>query len=290
MTSGLDNLSLALFTALAPAGVVAFIIMALARLFAIDHERAVRIDRMIALPFAVALVGFIASATHLGTPANALHVFSGVGTSPLSNEVLAAVMFLFLAGSYWMVAFKVNFPDAAAKPWLLVACLAGIALLACTSQAYAVRTVPTWNTPYSPANLLLTGLFEGTVLSQLFLAAAKVPLSRWSFLLVGLGAASLAAGVISMLAQNAYLASIANNEISAASLGAGLPSCHRHLRPRRGWRAPPRQLGPATPSNRVCAPHPAYRRRHPRLRRRLCNTHCVLQSAYDRRILARRNH
>ena len=61
MTSGLDNLSLALFTALAPAGVVAFIIMALARLFAIDHERAVRIDRMIALPFAVALVGFIAS-------------------------------------------------------------------------------------------------------------------------------------------------------------------------------------------------------------------------------------
>ena len=160
MTSGLDNLSLALFTALAPAGVVAFIIMALARLFAIDHERAVRIDRMIALPFAVALVGFIASATHLGTPANALHVFSGVGTSPLSNEVLAAVMFLFLAGSYWMVAFKVNFPDAAAKPWLLVACLAGIALLACTSQAYAVRTVPTWNTPYSPANLLLTGLFE----------------------------------------------------------------------------------------------------------------------------------
>ena len=97
MTSGLDNLSLALFTALAPAGVVAFIIMALARLFAIDHERAVRIDRMIALPFAVALVGFIASATHLGTPANALHVFSGVGTSPLSNEVLAAVMFLFLA-------------------------------------------------------------------------------------------------------------------------------------------------------------------------------------------------
>lgn len=247
MTSGLDNLSLALFTALAPAGVVAFIIMALARLFAIDHERAVRIDRMIALPFAVALVGFIASATHLGTPANALHVFSGVGTSPLSNEVLAAVMFLFLAGSYWMVAFKVNFPDAAAKPWLLVACLAGIALLACTSQAYAVRTVPTWNTPYSPANLLLTGLFEGTVLSQLFLAAAKVPLSRWSFLLVGLGAASLAAGVVSMLAQNAYLASIANNEISAASLGAGLPSCHRHLRPRRagallldGWALRPR--------------------------------------------------
>ena len=78
MTSGLDNLSLALFTALAPAGVVAFIVLALARIFSADHDRAVRIDRMIALPFAVALLGFIASATHLGTPANALHVFAGV--------------------------------------------------------------------------------------------------------------------------------------------------------------------------------------------------------------------
>ena len=116
MTSGLDNLSLALFTALAPAGVVAFIVLALARIFSADHDRAVRIDRMIALPFAVALLGFIASATHLGTPANALHVFAGVGTSPLSNEVLSAVVFLFLSGSYWMAAFKVNFPDALAKP------------------------------------------------------------------------------------------------------------------------------------------------------------------------------
>lgn len=223
MTSGLDNLSLALFTALAPAGVVAFIIMALARLFAIDHERAVRIDRMIALPFAVALVGFIASATHLGTPANALHVFSGVGTSPLSNEVLACRDVLVPG---WILL------DGRLQGELSRCCCEAMAArrlpcrnrpLACTSQAYAVRTVPTWNTPYSPANLLLTGLFEGTVLSQLFLAAAKVPLSRWSFLLVGLGAASLAAGVVSMLAQNAYLASIANNEISAASLAPGYP-------------------------------------------------------------------
>lgn len=279
MTSGLDNLSLALFTALAPAGVVAFIIMALARLFAIDHERTVRIDRMIALPFAVALVGFIASATHLGTPANALHVFSGVGTSPLSNEVLAAVMFLFLAGSYWMVAFKVNFPDAAAKPWLLVACLAGIALLACTSQAYAVRTVPTWNTPYSPANLLLTGLFEGIVLSQLFLAAAKVPLSRWSFLLVGLGAASLAAGVVSMLAQNAYLASIANNgypqpRLRRATLLSSASSPSSGLARSSSTAGP---CDPEQPSVRAssCVSPPPSSPSPPSLQHALCSTICI---------------
>lgn len=218
MTSGLDNLSLALFTALAPAGVVAFIVLASARVFAADHDRAVRIDRAIALPFAAALLGFIASATHLGTPANALHVFAGVGSSPLSNEVLAAVAFLFLTGSYWMAAFKVSFPDKLAKPWLIIACLAGIALLACTSQAYAVRTVPTWNTPYTPANLLLAALFEGAVLGQLFLTVANVPLRRAGAVLTGFAAGGLVANIAVMIAQNVALGTIANNEFAAATL------------------------------------------------------------------------
>lgn len=221
MTSGLDNLSLALFTALAPAGVVAFIVLASARVLTADHDRAVRIDRVIALPFAVALLGFIASATHLGTPANALHVFAGVGSSPLSNEVLAAVVFLFLTGSYWMVAFKINFPDMLAKPWLIVACLAGIALLGCTSQAYAVRTVPTWNTPYTPANLLLAGLFEGAVLSQLFLTAANVPLRRAGAVLTGFAAGGFVANIAVMIAQNTALGTIANNEFAATALAPG---------------------------------------------------------------------
>ncbi|MFR1640871.1 MAG: dimethyl sulfoxide reductase anchor subunit family protein, partial [Eggerthellaceae bacterium] len=133
----------------------------------------VRIDRMIALPFSVVLIGFIASATHLGTPANALHVFSGVGRSPLSNEVLSAVAFLFLVGSYWMMAFKERFPDAVAKPWLALACLAGIALIACTSMAYNVDTVPTWDTAFTPANLVLAALLAGPVLGLLFLELAQ---------------------------------------------------------------------------------------------------------------------
>ena len=160
MTSGFDAFSLALFTSLAPAGVVAFLALALVRLGSHDHDAAVRIDRMIALPFSVVLAGFIASATHLGTPANALHVFSGIGRSPLSNEVLSAVAFLFLVGSYWMMAFKEHFSDAVAKPWLALACLAGMGLIACTSVAYGVDTVPTWDTAFTPANLVLSALFK----------------------------------------------------------------------------------------------------------------------------------
>lgn len=223
MTSGFDPFSLALFTALAPAGVVAFIVLALVRLARRDHNEAVRIDRMIALPFSVALIGFIASATHLGTPANALHVFAGVGRSPLSNEVLSAVVFLFLVGAYWMCAFKVNFPDALARIWLAVACAAGIVLLAGTALAYSTRTVLTWNTPFVPANLVLTACMAGFVLALLFLSVAQVSSRGIEVALVVLSLVALIVGTLSMGLQVAHLAGIANNETSALSLVPNYP-------------------------------------------------------------------
>ncbi|WP_442904588.1 DmsC/YnfH family molybdoenzyme membrane anchor subunit [Gordonibacter sp.] len=74
---------------------IACIASALARLGTASREEAVRIDRMCACPFSVCLVGFIASATHLGTPANALHVFWSIGRSTLSNEVRNARWAIF---------------------------------------------------------------------------------------------------------------------------------------------------------------------------------------------------
>ena len=205
MTSGFDAFSLGLFTSLAPAGVVAFLALALVRLWSRDRTASVRIDRMIALPFSVVLIGFIASATHLGTPANALHVFSGVGRSPLSNEVLSAVAFLFLVGSYWMMAFKERFPDAVAKPWLALACLAGIALIACTSMAYNVDTVPTWDTAFTPANLVLAALLAGPVLGLLFLELAQVRPRALAL-------------------HQESLSAIANNEFAASTLAPSYPA------------------------------------------------------------------
>lgn len=216
MTSGFDAFSLGLFTSLAPAGVVAFLALALVRLWSRDRTASVRIDRMIALPFSVVLIGFIASATHLGTPANALHVFSGVGRSPLSNEVLSAVAFLFLVGSYWMMAFKERFPDAVAKPWLALACLAGIALIACTSMAYNVDTVPTWDTAFTPANLVLAALLAGPVLGLLFLELAQVrprALER-----------ALVAGTVVLALHQESLSAIANNEFAASTLAPSYPA------------------------------------------------------------------
>lgn len=218
MSSGFDEFSLAVFTTLAPAGALAFLAVALARLFARNHDAAVRLDRITALPFSVMLVGFIASATHLGTPANALHVFSGVGRSPLSNEVCAAVVFLFLVGSYWMCAFKRRFPDAVARPWLVLASVAGLAFVACTSLAYSVDTVPTWNTLFTPVNLWLSALLAGPTLGLLFLRVTRVDARRLSAALVVVSVLALVAGTIILYLHHQSLGGIANNELVASAL------------------------------------------------------------------------
>ncbi len=218
MTSGFDALSLAIFTSLAPSGAVAFIVVALVRIGTRDHDAAVRLDRIMALPFSIALVGFIASATHLGTPANALHVFSGIGRSPLSNEVFSAVLFLFLVGSYWMAAFKQRFANGLAHVWLILACGASAAFIACTSCAYSVATVPTWNTAYTPANLVLSALLAGPTLALLFLEAARVNPRFLGGSLVAASGAALLAGTAVLALQSASLPSFANNELSASAL------------------------------------------------------------------------
>ena len=128
------------------------------------------------------------------------------------------MIFLFLVGAYWMSAFKVNFPDCLARPWLTVACAAGLALIACTSLAYSARTVPTWDTPYTPANLILAACLAGPVLALPFLALARVRRRSIERALVVGAAAALVLGTASLAMQNVDLATIANNEVSALSL------------------------------------------------------------------------
>ena len=101
ISTALNEITLVLFTTLAPSGAVAYVIMGMAALRAQGDERK-RLSGALLIPFLVTLVGLVASATHLGNPDNALYVFSRVGASPLSNEVCAAVLFLGISGLHWL--------------------------------------------------------------------------------------------------------------------------------------------------------------------------------------------
>ena len=105
----LEEMPLVLFTALAPSGTVCMVaLMALLLSHRFELEYCPRLNQAMWLPLAVTTVGLVAAAAHLGTPANALYVFSGVGRSPLSNEVACAVLFLVVCGVNWLLSFIRN--------------------------------------------------------------------------------------------------------------------------------------------------------------------------------------
>ncbi|MFR0868589.1 MAG: hypothetical protein ACLSGS_06000 [Adlercreutzia sp.] len=66
-----------------------------------------------------------------------------------------------------------------AKPWLALACLAGIALIACTSMAYNVDTVPPGYRIHA-GEPRLAALLAGPVLGLLFLELAQCGRARSS--------------------------------------------------------------------------------------------------------------
>ena len=99
------ELPLALFTTLAPIGAGAFVALAVAFFTTkFSDEQLRKIDRMTAIPVVALVAGFICAFFHLASPMHAFGVFAGVGASPLSNELLAGVVFAVLAIVYWIVA------------------------------------------------------------------------------------------------------------------------------------------------------------------------------------------
>lgn len=162
---GFSGGSLAVFTALAPAGAVAFALTTMYLLAHRDTAAAVRdgMNHALIVSLAVAWAGFIASSTHLGTPANALHAVDGIGRSPLSNEVTAVVAFLFAAGVYWLCTFKLSYSRWFANTLAVASVVACAAMVAMVAFAYSVPTVSSWDTWHAPANLGPAALVGGCV-------------------------------------------------------------------------------------------------------------------------------
>lgn len=214
-----NEITLVLFTTLAPSGAVAYAIMGAAALRARGDERK-RVSGALLVPFLVTLVGLVASATHLGNPDNALYVFSRVGASPLSNEVCAAVLFLGASGSHWLYQFAEHARPRVQNALLGAAIVASFAFLASVAFAYASRTVVTWDTPFVPVALCLNALVGGPVL-----ALAGLRFSRWSPLagraggaLLALSLAALVANVAVYAAQGASVLSMRNYLVSVEQL------------------------------------------------------------------------
>ena len=178
MISGFDTalgeVTLVLFTTLAPSGAIALVLVAAVLLFSkLESTMRARISTFMCIPLVVTMVGLVASATHLGNPANALYVFLHFGSSPLSNEVVSAVGLLACSGLYWLYSFSVK-PFAWLQRLLLAMIAAtGIVFVAMVSLAYSVDTIVTWSLPMVPISLWLNALVGGPLLAAITLYAAQ---------------------------------------------------------------------------------------------------------------------
>ena len=219
-----SEITLVLFTTLAPSGAVAYALMSLPIVkggLADDVHR--RIDKALAIPLIATLVGLVASATHLGNPANALYVFMGVGRSPLSNEVSCAVVFLAFAGVYWLYSFAVKPNRTLQRVLAACACVGAAVCVTAIAFAYSARTIVSWDTPFAPAALWLNALAGGPVLAIVGLRFARWKSwgNRYGCAMIALAVAALAACVVVYGLQGAWLSSVENSVRAATDLVPG---------------------------------------------------------------------
>lgn len=223
-----NEITLVLFTTLAPAGAVGYLLMSLPVLLGrVGEADRRRLDHYSCLPLAIAMVGLIASATHLGNPSNALYVFTGVGRSPLSTEVLCAVIFLALAGMYWLYSFAET-----PRRWLQRALVAAVDLsivlfVVSVAFAYHVDTIITWSLPLVPVALMLNALVGGPIITLLGFAAAgyRGHGPGQGRLLVAVAAVALAVNAAVYLVMGAQLSGMANELASVSQLVPGFVPC-----------------------------------------------------------------
>ena len=214
----MSELTLVLFTTLAPSGTLAFLLMGvMSYIGRIDSETRSRIDRHLYVPLVVALVGLVMSATHLGNPSNVLYVFARTGYSPLSNEVASAALFLALAGVYWLHSFSRKPALRLRAIWFALICIAGIVFITLIAFAYAADTIVSWNTPYVPTNLWLSAVVGGPILALASLRLARAEFVRGKIARIFLieSFIALIANVACMSFQNEALKEV-SNELSTA--------------------------------------------------------------------------
>lgn len=219
------ELPLALFTTLAPIGAGAFIALAVAFFTTkFSDEQLKKIDRMTTIPVVVLVVGFICAFFHLASPMHAFGVFAGLGASPLSNELLAGVVFAVLAIVYWIVALAGKLGEGARKGFAAVVAVMAIVFACFTGAAYMMETIASWNTPMVPVAVLGFSLLGGVSLGVLVLAlsgaledAAKggFKMAALAVLIVG-----LVLGVAGLMVQIMSVSGMGNALVDGADLVA----------------------------------------------------------------------
>lgn len=215
---GLSQLSLLAFTTLSPSAACAFVIVGVTVVLSKRSEgERIRLSRFLIIPTAISLVGLIASTSHLGKPSNSLFVLTGIGRSPLSNEVAAAVVFAGMAWMFCMMSFTRNAAKTPFWAFLGVTCAAAVAHVWFTGCAYEIVTIITWYTPFTVLNQFLQAIAGGCLLAILTYVSAGWRKDKRRFLvLLGVALVAAVASLNIQLALVGQMDSLASALVTAA--------------------------------------------------------------------------
>ncbi len=219
--TAVGEITLVTFTTLAPSSVMALMVMSGILLFAhLSNEERMRINTFMIIPLVLSMIGLVASATHLGNPDNALYVFTGVGRSPLSNEVFSAVVFLAFSGIYWLYSFSENPNLPFQKVWLTCIIISGAGFITGIAFAYSESTIVSWYSAYVPVNLWLNALVGGPTLALLSFQVARYDRIRGLLgkVLCAISGVAIILNTISFALQDSTLPSMENSFTTAAEL------------------------------------------------------------------------
>lgn len=173
MEQAFAEMPLAIFTTLAPVSAGAFIALAIAFFTtSFDNDQLKKIDKLTFIPLIGVVVGLLASVIHLTAPLNGIYIFSGLGRSPLSNEVTVGIIFGIVAIVYCILAVTGKLSFGARKVFAGIVALVAIVFALFTGMAYMMETIVSWNTPLIPFQILGFSLLGGALFGSFVLALA----------------------------------------------------------------------------------------------------------------------
>jgi DMSO reductase anchor subunit len=128
----------------------------------------------------LAVLGFMAAAAavslfHLRRPARAYNVLSNIGTSWLSREILAELIFMALVGLLAYCEWSGTRSPGLIKGLFVFGFLAGLLFILTMSKLYMLPAVPAWNRPFTPLSFILTSAALGAAASSVFFTTLTMP-------------------------------------------------------------------------------------------------------------------
>ena len=200
----MSQLSLVIFTVLAQAAVGMFIALGLVEMRLKPNEKVM--TRSFIAVFVLLGIGAMASVTHLGQPFRMFNVMFGLAHgSALSLEIVGLSLFGGAGAAYTgMRLFDIR-PDVR-KFLLPIAMVMGVVFILAIANVYTLATVPTWNTPFTSFQFLMTAAVLGPIAAAVMLRLQAKGMGELAAKADKTLAVSAAAfGIIALMGYAAYL-------------------------------------------------------------------------------------